>query len=131
MTVHYVDIVATLAVAQYLFFGSRVGAARHAYGIKAPAVVGHEIFERTYRVQMNTLELMVALLPLLYAASRYWPEWGVAAVGTVYLVGRTIYWRAYVKEPSTRSLGFILSVGTVITLAFMTLVPAVLGRGPA
>jgi len=34
--------------------------------VKAPAVSGHEMFERVYRVQMNTLELMVLLLPGLY-----------------------------------------------------------------
>jgi hypothetical protein len=33
-----VDIVAMLAVLQYLFFGGLVGQARGKYGVKAPAV---------------------------------------------------------------------------------------------
>jgi glutathione S-transferase len=128
---NYIDIVAMAAVLQYLVFGSLVGKARGQYGVKAPAVAGNEQFERVYRVQMNTLELLVAFLPALYAASKYWPAWVVAAVGAVYLVGRVIYWRAYVSEPSTRGLGFVLSIGPVFGLALAALVPALLGKGVA
>ena len=126
-----VDIVAMLAIIQYLVFGSLVGKARGQYGVKAPAVSGNEQFERVYRVQMNTLELLVAFLPALYAATRYWPAWAIASVGTVYLVGRVIYWRAYVTAPSGRGLGFVLSIGPVFTLALAVLVPAVLGKSAA
>lgn len=125
---NYIDIVAMAAVIQFLFFGSLVGKARGQYGVKAPAVTGHEQFERVYRVQMNTLELLVAFLPALYAAARYWPAWAVAAAGCVYLVGRVLYWRAYVSDPSTRGLGFLLSIGPVFTLAVVALVPALLGK---
>ena len=52
---HYVELIAMLVVVQYLFFGVQVGRARGRYGVKAPAVSGHEGFERIYRVQMNTL----------------------------------------------------------------------------
>lgn len=123
-----VDIVAMVAIIQYLIFGSLVGKARGQFGVKAPAVSGHEQFERVYRVQMNTLELLVAFLPALYAAARYWPGWVVAAVGSVFLVGRVIYWRAYVTDPARRGLGFILSIGPVFGLALAALVPAVLGK---
>lgn len=128
---NYIDIVAMAAVLQYLAFGSLVGKARGQYGVKAPAVTGNEQFERIYRVQMNTLELLVAFLPTLYAASKYWPSWAVAASGVVYLVGRVVYWRAYVSEPSTRGLGFLLSIVPIFGLALAALVPAVLGKGVA
>ena len=126
-----VDIVAMLAIIQYLVFGSLVGKARGQYGVKAPAVSGNEQFERVYRVQMNTLELLVAFLPALYAATRYWPGWAIACVGTVYLVGRVVYWRAYVTAPASRGLGFVLSIGPVFALALAVLVPAVLGKSAA
>jgi glutathione S-transferase len=124
-----VDIVAMLAVLQYMFFGMQVGKARGRYGVPAPAVSGNEQFERIYRVQMNTLELLVALLPALYAAARYWPPNYVAVAGVVYLVGRMLYWRAYVLAPSSRSLGFALSIGPVMALALAVLVPAAMGLG--
>jgi uncharacterized MAPEG superfamily protein len=126
-----IDVVAMLAVLQYLIFGGLVGKARGVYGVKAPAVFGNEQFERLYRVQMNTLELLVALLPALYVAGKYWPSSVVASAGAVYLVGRVIYWRAYVKEPAKRSLGFLLSIGPIFGLALAALVAAALGKGAA
>ncbi|WP_427852412.1 MAPEG family protein [Stenotrophomonas acidaminiphila] len=123
---HYVELVALLAVVQYLFFGAMVGHARGRYGVKAPAVSGHEGFERAYRVQMNTLELLVALLPALFVAARFWPAAWVAGIGAVYLVGRFIYWRAYVSAPSSRGLGFVLSMLPVTLLVLMGLAGALL-----
>lgn len=123
---HYVELVALLAVVQYLFFGAMVGRARGCYGVKAPAVSGHEGFERAYRVQMNTLELLVALLPALFVAARFWPAAWVAGIGAVYLVGRFIYWRAYVSAPSSRGLGFVLSMLPVTLLVLMGLAGALL-----
>lgn len=127
---NYVDVVAMLAVLQFIAFGALVGQARGTYGVKAPAVTGSEPFERIYRVQMNTLELLVALLPALYAAARYWPGVYVAAAGAVYLVGRTLYWRAYVASPASRGLGFLLSIAPVMGLALAALVAALLGKAP-
>ena len=105
-----VELVAILAVFQYLAFGAFTGRARRESGLKAPAVTGHEGFERMYRVQMNTLEILVAFLPCLFLAAPYWPSWLVAGLGVVYLVGRFLYWRAYVANPSSRALGFMLSI---------------------
>lgn len=47
-----VDVVAALAVLQYLHFAGLVGGARARYGVKAPAVTGGVELERIYRVQM-------------------------------------------------------------------------------
>ncbi|WP_313317926.1 MAPEG family protein [Stenotrophomonas sp.] len=123
---HYVEIVAMLVVAQFLFFGAMVGRARGKYGVKAPAVTGNEGFERVYRVQMNTLELMVALLPSMLIAARFWPAEWVAGIGVVYLIGRFIYWRAYVSAPASRALGFGLSMLPVMVLLLMALAGAIL-----
>lgn len=122
-----VDIVAVIAILQYIAFGVLVGRARVTYGVKAPAISGHEQFERVHRVHMNTLESLVAFLPALYLAARYWPAWGVSGLGAVYVVGRIVYWRAYVKNPAGRSLGFLLSMGPVLLLALAALVGAVRG----
>lgn len=46
----------------------QVARARGRYGVKAPAVVGHELFERAYRVQMNTLDTLgfaISLTPIM------------------------------------------------------------------
>lgn len=121
-----VDVVAMLAVIQYLVFAGMVGKARGKFGVRAPAVTGDERFERIYRVQMNTQELLVALLPAMYVASRYWPPLVVAGLGAVYLLGRVLYWRAYVANPSARGPGYMLSILPVFGLALAALVPAAL-----
>ena len=121
-----VDIVTVLVILQFLVFGSLVGRARGKYGVKAPAVTGSEMFERTYRVQMNTLEIMVCLVPAMYIAARYWTPVFPAAAGAVYLVGRVIYCQAYISAPERRGLGFMLSVLPVFALLFAALAGAVL-----
>lgn len=126
-----IDVIAMLAVLQFLFFGGLVGKARGKYGVRAPAVVGHEQFERIYRVQMNTLELLVALLPAMYVAARHWPAWYVASAGLVYLVGRMLYWHAYVHAPGRRQLGFMLSFVPIFVLTLSALVAAGLGKSAA
>lgn len=126
---NYVDLVAVLAIVQLIFFGVLVGRARGTYGIKAPAVSGHEMFERAYRVQMNTLELMVAFLPALFIAGRYWPQAYVAGAGAVYVVGRFIYWRSYVVAPRSRALGFALSMIPILALLAGSLAAIIRGGG--
>jgi len=106
----WVHLVTLLALLEYLGFGVLVGRARGLYGIKAPATSGHEIFERYFRVQMNTLELLIVFVPALWMACSYWSAPWMAAVGALYLLGRLLYLRAYVAAPRSRSLGFALSV---------------------
>ena len=125
---HYVHIVALLAVIQYFFFGVLVGKARGQYGVKAPAVMGNEHFERAFRVQMNTLEQLAAFLPSLLIAAQYWSGAMVSGIGAVYLVGRVLYQRAYVADPRKRQLGFILTALPTAVLMAMGLAGAVLGR---
>lgn len=118
----YIELIALTAVLQFLVFGVMVGKARTAAGLKAPAVVGDENFERAYRVQMNTLELLVAFIPALLIAGSYWPSEVVAAVGLVYIIGRFIYWRAYVTAPKKRAIGFILSFAPIAVLIVLAIV---------
>jgi uncharacterized MAPEG superfamily protein len=121
----YVDIVTALALLQFIVFGFKVGSARGKYGVKAPAITGNEIFERCFRVQQNTLELLVVFIPGLYLFGRYVnPLWG-AALGVVYLIGRAIYAATYVKDPAKRSLGFALSLLPAMILVVGGLIGAV------
>ena len=122
----YVELVALLAVLQFFFFGVMTGRARAKSGLKAPATTGDEGFERMYRVQMNTLEVLVVFLPSLFIAAKYWPTLLVAGLGLVYLIGRFIYWRAYVGNPSTRPLGFMLSILPSVLLALLALIGIIL-----
>ena len=123
---NYVHIVALLAIVQFIVFSILVGQARGKYGIAAPAMTGNEHFERAVRVQMNTLEQLICFLPALLIAAVYWSPVYVAAVGVVYLVGRTIYRQAYVADPQKRGLGFLLTFLPTVLLALAGLAGGVL-----
>jgi glutathione S-transferase len=106
----WVLIVMVLALLQYYGFGIAVGRARVRHGVAAPATTGHPEFERCFRVQMNTLEQLVAFLPAIWLFAQFLDPLWAAALGVVYLTGRQIYFMSYVKEPKSRSLGYGLTV---------------------
>ncbi len=91
-----------------LMFGTSfaVGKGRHRYGVKAPAVTGHPVFERLYRVQMNTLEWALMTLPCLWICAAYVGDGLAAALGGVGLAGRIGYALGYAKDPALRGKGF-------------------------
>ena len=120
----WVDIVGLLALIQLLVFGFLVGGARSRYGIKAPATTGHPIFEAWFRVQANSVEMLIAFLPALWLAAKYWSPGYAAITGVVYLVGRTLYAQGYVKEPNKRGPGFGLSFAAVAVLIIAALIGA-------
>lgn len=111
-----VYVVMGLAMLQYLYFGLAVGGARGRYGVKAPATSGNEVFERYFRVQMNTLELIVVLIPALPLFAWYISARWAAVLGGIYLVGRFLYFYTYIKDPAKRSAGFGLSFLPIVVL---------------
>jgi uncharacterized membrane protein YecN with MAPEG domain len=116
-----IELIAVIAVLQFFFFGFQVGNARGAAGIKAPAMTGDEGLERMIRVQMNTLELLIMFFPALFLASKYGPTWLVCLLGLTYIVGRFVYWRAYVSDPGKRGTGFMMSVAPIMILLLVAL----------
>jgi len=99
-----------------LALGINVGRARGQYGIKAPAVTGHELFERAYRIQMNTLESAAPLLPALWLFAGFISDRGAAAVGAVWLIARVWYALAYQADPAKRGPAFGLSFTAFVVL---------------
>lgn len=121
----YVVIVTVLALIQVTYFGLMVGRARGKYGIHAPATTGHEIFDRTFRVHMNTNEQLVLILPLMWIFAHFVSPLYAAGFGVVYLIGRAIYSITYVKDPKSRSLGFLLTTLPSFVMMIWLLVWAV------
>jgi glutathione S-transferase len=103
--------VTVLIVVFYTYTGFEAGRMRGKHGIKAPACSGHPEFDCAYRVQMNTLEQMVIVLPLLWIAAIYPIRWPLIAplVGVIWLVARVLYMRGYMAAPEKRELGALVS----------------------
>jgi glutathione S-transferase len=104
-----VAIVVLLSLVQYTLFGALVGKARMKYKVEAPAVTGDPVFERYYRVHMNTLESLVLFVPSIFIFAMYVRADLAAALGVIFIAGRQLYLRSYVKDPKSRGLGYMLT----------------------
>lgn len=122
----FVTIIAMLALIQYLAFGLLVGRARGRFGVEAPATTGHPEFERYFRAHYNTLEQLIVFLPALFAAGWFASDLLAVCAGAVFLVGRSLYFRTYVKDPATRGPGMGLTFLANLVLVIAALVGAVL-----
>ena len=118
-------IITVLILIQTLFFGFEVGKARGKYKIKAPAVSGDEMFDRHYRIHQNTIEQIVIFIPSLWLFG-YFVHMNIGAgLGLLFLIGRLIFRSAYLKDPASREIGFILgflpiAICLLTTLFFVT-----------
>ncbi len=111
MTTYPLTALVTLLIGMLMLAsGIHVGRSRVRYGIKAPAISGNELFERAYRIQMNTLENAAMVLPTLWINAAFISDRGAAALGAVWLAARIWYALAYQKEPAKRGPAFGLSM---------------------
>jgi glutathione S-transferase len=120
-----IALVTLLSLALFFWMAADVARARIRFGVPAPAVTGHPEFERHFRVQANTLEGLVLFLPALWVfaltidglrGNDLGDKIG-AALGLVWIVGRVIYMRSYVRDPASRGLGFgVQALATVLLL---------------
>lgn len=123
------NLVATvigLALVEYFVFGLLVGRARQQYGVAAPAMTGHPIFERYMRVHQNTLEQLVVFIPAMMLFGTYVSSRFAALLGVVWIAGRVLYLRGYVADPAQRSTGFALTALPQLILLLGGIVGALL-----
>ncbi|HET9159724.1 MAG TPA: MAPEG family protein [Caulobacteraceae bacterium] len=119
------SLVTVAAIIVFIVAGLRVGRARGVHGVAAPATTGHEIFERHFRVQMNTLEQLVMFLPGLWLWTAYWGELIAVILGLIWIVGRCLYMVSYVRDPKSREVGFFLTVIPTMVLLIGSIVGAI------
>jgi hypothetical protein len=122
----YVTMIAMLALIEYTYFGFAVSGARGRSGVQAPAVSGDDAFERYFRAHQNTLEQLIVFLPALYASASFVGPLYAVAFGVLFLVGRAVYFRAYVRDASKRGPGMIVTMIANVALILGGLVGAIL-----
>jgi len=120
-----VHLVIALALVEFFLFGLAVASARARYHIPAPATTGNEVFERYFRVQMNTLEQLIIFVPSVLLFARYVNVYVAAALGVVFLIGRALYFQGYVKAPQARHVGFILTAVPNLALLIGAIIGAI------
>ena len=111
-----VYLVIALILVEYMLFGWQVGRARVRYNVQAPATTGNEVFERYFRVHMNTLEQLIVLLPAMLIFCHYWSATLTALLGLVFIVGRAMYFFGYTKAPAQRHTGAVVSTNPIVIL---------------
>lgn len=100
---------ATLALLiQYFIFSLFVGAARYKTGVKAPATTGDPFFEATFRIQHNTLEQLIHVIPALWVCSYFLSQTFAVACAGLFLIGRILFFVGYRAAPEKRAPGFIM-----------------------
>jgi len=112
----YVALVTALALIEYMVFTGFVGWARGRFGVDAPAISGHPEFERYFRVQQNTLEQLIVFLPALWIFAQFVSAPIATALGAAFIVGRLLYFRSYVRDPKSRTIGFVIGYLSVVIL---------------
>ena len=120
-------VVCMLALIEYIAFSMLVGRARGLYGVEAPATSGHELFDRYYRVHINTLEQLAVFLPAVVAFAIVISDLWAALLGLLFVVGRALYAVQYVKDPASRGPGMLLGFVANIVLVLGALGGAVVG----
>ena len=93
-----------------------VGRARGRYGVRAPATTGHELFERAFRAQGNTVESALMFLPALWTAAAFGRPDIAAIFGAVWLFARIVYVVTYLDPAKKRTFGFALSAIATLCL---------------
>ena len=84
---HLLAVVIGLILLEYFVFMMMVGAVRGKSGIQAPAMTGDPKLERMIRVQMNTLEQIVVVIPALWLFCSYISEPIGAGLGVAFVPG--------------------------------------------
>lgn len=106
----YVALVVFGVICLMLATAFLVGRMRGRHQIRAPAVSGHPMFERAYRVQMNTLEQSVMFLPAFLLAVAFGRAEVACILGAVWLLARIAYVITYLREPRSRGPAFGLGM---------------------
>jgi uncharacterized membrane protein YecN with MAPEG domain len=120
------SLVTVLTLILYLILIVNVGRARAKYKISPPEISGDPNFERVFRVQQNTLEQLILFLPALWLFSQFVsPVWG-AAIGSVWLVGRSLYAWGYYQAAEKRMLGFAMGTSATFILLGGSLIAIVI-----
>ncbi len=115
-------LIVLLALLQYVWFTMRVGITRGKFKVDAPACKGDETWERLFRVQQNTMEQLLVMIPATFAFAYYLSGLWALVVGAIFIIGRFLYSAEYLKDPKSRAPGMTVTLlsNVVLVLGALT-----------
>jgi glutathione S-transferase len=121
---YYLVAIVTLVTGIVIFgMALTVSKTHRKTGILAPTMTGDPVLERCIRAHTNTLEWLPIFLASMWLFAIYWSPVWAAALGTVWLIGRIIYFIGYRSDAKGRFPGFFIQ-----SLAHFALMLGALGR---
>jgi len=118
----YTSLATLICAAVYFWTMMTVGKMRGKHEVKAPDCTGPDEFNNAFRVNANTLEQMVLFLPCLWLFAVYVGDMWAGIAGIIWAIGRIIYAKAYIAEPSKRAKGFLVGFATFVVVFIGSLV---------
>lgn len=118
----HATLIILLALLQFIWFTLRVGMTRVKYKVNAPACEGDETWNRLNRVQQNTMEQLVIMIPATYAFAYYVSGLWVLLPGVAFIIGRFLYSAEYLQDPKTRVPGMMITLAANAVLVVGALV---------
>jgi glutathione S-transferase len=115
MTYQLTALITLAMVAHYMWTAILVGGARREHKVTAPETTGPDGFNRVYRAHMNSLEQLVAMLPVLWIFAVTVGDRWAALLGLIWLVGRVLYVLAYKDAANKRGTGFMIGFFSLAT----------------
>jgi uncharacterized membrane protein YecN with MAPEG domain len=114
----YYPVAIVTLVGGLVVFGMALTVARlHAKTrILAPLMTGDPHLERAVRAHLNTVEWIPVFLPSMWLFAIYWSVAWAAALGTLWLLGRIIYFVGYLSDPGKRFPGFFIQSAAAFAL---------------
>mgnify|MGYP001954043261 CR=1 FL=1 len=106
----FTSFMTLIAVGQFFAFSFLVGRARVKHNVPAPATYGNPEFERTFRVQQNTMEQLVIFPPSLWMLGLWVNDMAAGVLAIFWVIGRELYAMSYIKDPEGRGKGFMISM---------------------
>jgi len=116
-----IALITIVILVQYSYFTFRTGMSR-GKNVQAPAVSGDERFERAHRVQINTLEQMAITIPAMWICGTYFNIQTGILLGAAFVVGRAIYSITYMRDPKSRTIGFMIGFFANVALMICSLI---------
>lgn len=114
---------ATVFIALLTFiFSGIVGKMRAKHELQAPAMTGNHEVECAIRVHLNTIEQVAIFLPTLWVFAALVSDNYALIAAAVWMSGRLIYSLGYMKDPSKRSMGFMIGFLAFVVTAVWSLV---------